>query len=58
MGGLSYGSDFLSRWRRELRVCSPDIFPTYFRLGFPEGGITQVEMEAVLSLAEDPELFG
>lgn len=54
-GGPSHGPEWESEWRRQLRVCSPDVFPTYFRLSLEEGAISRAEMEALLSLADDPE---
>ncbi len=53
-----YGSDWLSIWRRERRVCSPDVFPIYFRLAVPSGGISNMEMQAMLALTSDPNTFG
>jgi len=53
-----YGSDWLTEWRRNLRACHPDIFPIYFRLAVPPGGIRRSEMEAILALAGTPAEFG
>lgn len=53
-----HGSDWLSTWRKQLRICSPDIFPIYFSLAVPEGGISNVEMQAILALAGDARAFG
>lgn len=53
-----YGADYLSEWRRENRICSPDIFPVYFRLALPEGKISTNEMKSILALAGDAEQFG
>ena len=52
-----YGSESLGRWRKELRVCSPDIFPTLFRLAVPEGGISNTEMGAILTSTKDASEF-
>jgi len=53
-----YGSDFLLIWRKQLRICSPDIFPIYFRLSLPEGQISNEEMKSILALAGDADVFG
>lgn len=45
-------------WRRDLRICSADIFPVYFRLTLPENSISNSEVRATLSLADDPKSFG
>jgi predicted KAP-like P-loop ATPase len=39
-------------------VCSLDIFPTYFRLSLPEGSVSRNEMQAILALTGDAEVFG
>jgi len=56
-GGSNYGGDWESTWRRQLRVCSHDAFPMYFRLNLPEGSISYTEMKALLALADDPVAF-
>jgi predicted KAP-like P-loop ATPase len=53
----TYGSDWLTEWRRNLRACHPDIFPIYFRLAVPPGGIRRSEMNALLALAGTPTEF-
>ena len=45
-------------WRRELRVCSSDVFPPYFRLSLPGGAISRADMDALLALANDDVAFG
>lgn len=57
-GNTRYGARWESTWRKQLRVCSPDIFPTYFRLSVPEGSISYAEMKAILALAGNPQAFG
>ena len=56
-GNRNYGSDWLGIWRRDCRICSPDIFDTYFRLAIPKGELSQREIQAILSLANDPNSF-
>ncbi|MDH1621031.1 KAP family P-loop NTPase fold protein [Pseudomonas aeruginosa] len=57
-GRMGYGSDWLAEWRRNLRVCHPDVFPVYFRLTVPPGAIRRSEMMALLNLAGSPADFG
>jgi len=57
-GNTYWGTDWTSNWRRQQRICSPDIFPTYFRFAVPEGEISRLEMQAILALAEDSKAFG
>lgn len=45
-------------WRRQLRVCSLEVFPVYFRLALPEGELSNTEMKAILALAGDAKAFG
>lgn len=48
----SFGSDWESKWRSQLRICSADIFPVYFRLAVPEGAISKADLQATLQAAE------
>ena len=53
----SYAYEFLGQWRKEGRICSPDIFDTFFRLSIQEGDISRNEIEAILSLANNSDAF-
>lgn len=57
-GNTGHGAWEESIWRKHLRVCSEDIFPTYFRLALPEGSISNAEIRAILSLAGNAKSFG
>lgn len=57
-GGSTYGASWESTWRKELRICSPEVFPVYFRLAIPEGQISYMEMQSILALAKNGEAFG
>ena len=50
-----YGAAVRSPWRRQLRICSSDVFPVYFRLALPEGTVSHAEVCAILELAGDPD---
>lgn len=58
IGRIGYEADWLSQWRRNLRACHPDIFPTYFRMTVPPGAIRRSEMLTLLNLAETPPALG
>lgn len=58
IGQMGYGADWLAQWRRRLRACHPDVFPTYFRMTVPPGAVRRSEMLALLSLAEAPAALG
>lgn len=58
VGQMGYGADWLAQWRRSLRACHPDVFPTYFRMTVPPGAVRRSEMLALLSLAEAPATLG
>ncbi|HEY9602683.1 MAG TPA: P-loop NTPase fold protein [Allocoleopsis sp.] len=57
-GNTYYGAESASSWRRELRVCSLEIFPVYFCLAVPEGNLSNTEMQAILALAGNAKAFG
>lgn len=46
-----------SNWRVNSRICSPEVFDIYFRLGVPEGEISKAEMTSILSLANNSNDF-
>ncbi len=50
----TYGADWLSTWRKALRVCHPDLSEIYFRFSVPPGVIRRSEVERVLQLATSP----
>jgi len=52
-----YGYNWLESWRRSARICSPDIFDTFFRLSIPKGELSQKEIETILGLASDERTF-
>jgi len=54
-GGTSYGADWSAIWRKELRVCSPDIFDVYFRFGVSPDVLRRSEIDELLAVASDPD---
>jgi predicted KAP-like P-loop ATPase len=57
-GNMNYRPDWLSRWRKERRICSPDVFPCYFNWTIPENTIARSEIKAVLEHVNDSQEFG
>ena len=53
----NYGSDWLSGWRKNLRICSEDHFDTYFNLSIPKDEISQGRIESILSLTNEINSF-
>ena len=45
-------------WYEQLRVCSLERFPIYFRLVLPESELSTPKMKAILALAQDAKIFG
>jgi len=56
-GGPSHGSDWLARWRREGRACSPEVFDLYFHLVISASSMSQQEVRRLLERAADPVRF-
>ena len=57
-GNTYYGAQYESIWRKQLRVCSLEILPTYFRMVLPEGELPNTGMKAILASAQDAKVFG
>lgn len=56
-GNTNYGPEWLRTWRKDLKICSPDIFDTFFKLSISKGKISKKQLEAVISLNNDLESF-
>jgi predicted KAP-like P-loop ATPase len=56
-GQTVQGAELEARWRRELRVCSGDVFPVYFRLAVPASTVSAAEVRGLLALVEDQTAF-
>ncbi len=52
---LGFDRPLEAAWRKQLRICSPDIFPIYFHLALPPGTISHGEIMAILSLVGNPQ---
>lgn len=56
-GGSSYDSQFGVEWKKQLRICSKDIFDRYFQLSLPEGELTQQEIDTLMKASQNEEEF-
>jgi predicted KAP-like P-loop ATPase len=56
-GYSHFGNDWMYNWRRDCRICHPDIFDTFFRFSLPKGEISQKEIETILLLGNNADLF-
>ncbi len=56
-GDLGFDPPNEATWRKQLRICSPDIFPIFFHLALPQGDISNAEIMVILSLAHNPQEF-
>jgi predicted KAP-like P-loop ATPase len=54
---LGFDRPLEAAWRKQLRICSPDIFSIYFHLALPPGTISHGEIRSILSQVDDPQAF-
>lgn len=47
-GKMNYGYDWVGSWRKEGRICSPDIFDVFFKLQIPISDISISKLERIL----------
>ena len=57
-GGTAYSSGFSKTWQKQLRVCSPEYFPVFFRFSISSEGISNAEMKVFLAKSSKPKDFG
>lgn len=57
MENVGHSYSFLETWRKQGRICSPDIFDTYFKLFIPKDEISLREIERILSTGNDTDTF-
>jgi len=53
----NYTNTSLDTWRRECRICSPEMVDVYFKLALPKGSFSQKEIYEILELGNNSELF-
>ncbi|GAA0819268.1 KAP family P-loop domain protein [Colwellia asteriadis] len=47
-GNMMYGYDHMPFWRKEKKICSPDLFSTFFRFSLPINSISFNEINSVV----------
>ncbi len=52
-----YGGTSEQLWKRERRICVDERFNFYFQLGIPEGGISEVEVNALVAEFSNQSAF-
>ena len=55
LGGSHYGSDFISSWSAQRRVCSAAYFDRYFSLRLEDDSISDSEMVEILESAKNED---
>lgn len=56
-GNTTYDYNHMDIWRKDGRICTPDIFDRFFSLSIPKREISQREIETILLLASNPSAF-
>ncbi len=54
---VGYSHSFLESWRKKGRICSPDIFDTYFKLFISKDEISLKEIERILATGNSEKAF-
>lgn len=54
---VGYSHGFLESWRKQGRICSPDIFNIYFKLFIPKDEVSLREIERILSTGNNAEAY-
>ena len=44
-------------WKKERRICSPDVFPIYFKLSLAPGAVSKMDIDALLNVAQSSNEF-
>ncbi len=56
-GFMTFGTESMNEWRRDRRVCHPEVFPVYFRLSLPSGAVGHAETMAWVESLKNPSEF-
>jgi predicted KAP-like P-loop ATPase len=56
-GNMHYGSDSVGEWRRQLRICAPEVFPTYFKLSLSQDAVSRADIDALLAATQSSASF-
>jgi predicted KAP-like P-loop ATPase len=56
-GNMHYGADSVGEWRRQLRICAPEVFPTYFKLSLSQDAVSRADIDALLATTQSSASF-
>lgn len=56
-GNMHYDADSAAGWRRQLRICAPEIFPTYFKLSISQDVVSRADVDALLAVTQSSTSF-
>ncbi len=56
-GNMHYGADSVGEWRRQLRVCAPEVFAAYFKLSLSRGAVSRADIDALLAATQSSASF-
>lgn len=56
-GNMHYGGDSAREWRRQLRICAPEVFPTYFKLSLSQNGVSRADIDELLAATQSSASF-
>jgi predicted KAP-like P-loop ATPase len=56
-GNVYYGADSVADWRRQLRICAPELFPIYFRLSLSQDTVSRADIDALLATTHSSTAF-
>lgn len=57
IAAVSHSGGLPSEWRRDLRICHPDLFHIYFRLSLLPGAVSHGEVMKLIAAIATPETF-
>jgi len=56
-GNTNLADSYLLSWRKNMQICSPEYFDTYFMFSIPENEISKTEFNSILSKTENLDSF-
>jgi predicted KAP-like P-loop ATPase len=56
-GNMHYGADSVGEWRRQLRICAPEVFPTYFKLSLSQDAVSRADIDSLLATTQSSASF-
>ncbi|MBV2180851.1 MAG: AAA family ATPase [Castellaniella sp.] len=56
-GKMYYSADPVREWRRQLRICAPEVFPAYFKLSLSQDAVSRADIDALLATTQSSASF-